>query len=38
LSFAGKWMEMENMILSEVSKERPQVFSQMWNIDPIQIQ
>jgi hypothetical protein len=41
LSFSGKWMELENIILSEVSqvqKAKSYVFSNMWNIDLIQIQ
>jgi hypothetical protein len=40
LSFAGKWMELENIILSEVTRFRGQkshVFSHMWNIDLKQI-
>jgi hypothetical protein len=40
LSFAGKWMELENIILSEVSqvqKAKSQVFFHMWNIDLIQM-
>jgi hypothetical protein len=41
LSFAGKWMELENINLSEVSQaqkdQRPHAFSHVWNIDPIQI-
>jgi hypothetical protein len=40
LSFAGKWMELEN-ILSEVSQtQKPKscTFSLMWNIDLIQMQ
>jgi hypothetical protein len=37
LSFAGKWMELENIILSEVSQaQKAHVFSHMWNIDQIQ--
>jgi hypothetical protein len=32
LSFAGKWMELENIIL------RLRVFSHMWNIGPRKIQ
>jgi hypothetical protein len=39
---AGKWMEMENTILSEVSQVQKtkglHVFSHMWNIGTIQIQ
>jgi hypothetical protein len=41
LSFAGKWMELKNIILSEISqaqKAKGHVFSHMWNIDLIQIQ
>jgi hypothetical protein len=41
LSFAGKWMELENIILSEVSqvqKAKLHVLSLMWNTDLIQIQ
>jgi hypothetical protein len=40
LSFAGKWMELENIILSSPGSESQKlnVFSHMWNIDPIQIQ
>jgi hypothetical protein len=42
LSFAGKWMELENIMLSEVShiQKAPKlyVFSYMWNIDLIQRQ
>jgi hypothetical protein len=42
LSFVGKWMELENIILSEVSQVQKakgwHVFSHMWNIDPIQMQ
>jgi hypothetical protein len=41
LSFAGKCMELENIILSEVSqvqKAKTHVFSYMWNIGLIQIQ
>jgi hypothetical protein len=41
LSFADKWMELKNIILSEVSQfRRPKshIFSHMWNIDLIQIQ
>jgi hypothetical protein len=40
LSFSDKWMELENIILSEVSqvqKAKSHVPSQMWNIDLIQI-
>jgi hypothetical protein len=39
LSFAGKWMELENIILSDVSqvqKAKDHIFSShMWNIDLI---
>jgi hypothetical protein len=43
LSFAGKWMELENIILSEGSHPgleslRPHIFPHMWNTGPIQIQ
>jgi hypothetical protein len=41
LPLAGKWMELENIILSEVSqaqKAKSCMFSYMWNIDLIQIQ
>jgi hypothetical protein len=41
LSFAGEWMEMENIILSEVSqvhKAKDHVFSHLWNIVLIKIQ
>jgi hypothetical protein len=41
LSFTGKWIELENIILSEVSqaqKAKDYVFSHMWNIDLIHIQ
>jgi hypothetical protein len=34
LSFSGKCMELENIILSEVSQVQ-KVFSHMWNIDLI---
>jgi hypothetical protein len=37
LSFAGKWMELENINLSEVSQVR-NVFAHMWNTDLTQIQ
>jgi hypothetical protein len=37
LSFAGKWLELENIILSVVS-QKLNVLSHMYNIDPIQIQ
>jgi hypothetical protein len=38
LSFAGKWMEWRNIILSEISevqKAKGHIFSHMWNIDLI---
>jgi hypothetical protein len=38
---AGKWMELENILLSEVNqvqKAKGHMFSLMWNTDPIQIQ
>jgi hypothetical protein len=41
LLFAGKWMELENIILNEVTqvqKSKGHVFSHMWTRDPIQIQ
>jgi hypothetical protein len=42
LLFSGKWMELENIILSEISQiqkaKRPYVFNHMWNIELIQIQ
>jgi hypothetical protein len=41
LLFAGKWMELENIILSEVSpvqKDKSHVFPHMWTIDVIQMQ
>jgi hypothetical protein len=41
LSFTLKWMELENIILSEVSQAQKtslHVFSDMWNTNPIQIQ
>jgi hypothetical protein len=42
LSFAGKWMELENIILSEVSQAQKakshHVFSHMWNINLTQMQ
>jgi hypothetical protein len=41
LLIAGKWMELENIISSEVNqaqKTKGCMFSLMWNIDPIQIQ
>jgi hypothetical protein len=42
LSCTGKWMELENIILSEVSQiqknQSLHVFFHMWNTDPIQIQ
>ena len=34
MTFSGKWMELKNIMLSEVSKsqknQRPNVFSDMW--------
>jgi hypothetical protein len=36
LSFAGKWMELENIILREVSQVQ-KAKGHMWNIDLIQI-
>jgi hypothetical protein len=43
LSFAGKWMKLENILFSEVSQpvsegQKLHVFSNMWNTDLIQIQ
>jgi hypothetical protein len=41
LLFAGKWMELEIIILSQigqVQRLKKHVFSHMWNIDPIQKQ
>jgi hypothetical protein len=43
LSFAGKWMELENIILSEVSlaqktKNRMYVLPHMWTLDQGQTQ
>jgi hypothetical protein len=41
LLIAGIWMELENIISSEVNqakKTKGCMFSLMWNIDPIQIQ
>jgi hypothetical protein len=42
LSFAGKWMELENIILSEINqlqKAKGHIFfSHMWNIDLKQMQ
>jgi hypothetical protein len=38
LSFAGKWVELENIILSEfrqAQKTKGCMFFLMWNIDPI---
>jgi hypothetical protein len=40
-SFAGKWMELENIILSKVSqaqKTKNHVFSHMWTLDQGQTQ
>jgi hypothetical protein len=37
LSFTGKWMELENIMLNEarhVQKDKNHVFSHMWKIDP----
>jgi hypothetical protein len=39
--FAGKWMEQENIILSEISqtqKAKSCMFPHMWNIDLMQMQ
>jgi hypothetical protein len=42
LSFAGKWMELEIIMLSDVSQVQKDkgcnVFSHMWNTDLIQMQ
>jgi hypothetical protein len=41
LSFVGKWMELENIILSEASqiqKAKYHVFSHKWNLDLIRMQ
>jgi hypothetical protein len=41
LSFAGKWIELKNIILSEVSqvqKAKGHMFSLMWKTDTIKIQ
>jgi hypothetical protein len=42
LSFAGKWVELDNIILSEVSQVQidkwSHIFSHMWKTDTIQIQ
>jgi hypothetical protein len=41
LSFSRKWVELENIILSEISqaqKAKNHIFSHMWNIDQLQIQ
>jgi hypothetical protein len=41
LSFASKWMELENIILSEVSQAqetKSHIFSHMWNLDLAQMQ
>jgi hypothetical protein len=38
LSFAGKWIELENIILrkiSQIQKAKSSMFSHMWNIDLI---
>jgi hypothetical protein len=35
--FEGKWMQLEDIMLSEVSqtqRQRPRVFSHMWKTDP----
>jgi hypothetical protein len=40
LSLAGKWMELENIILSKViqlQEAKSHMFFHMWNIDLIQI-
>jgi hypothetical protein len=40
LLFSGKWMKLENIILSEVSQvqeAKGYMFSHMWNIAPINI-
>jgi hypothetical protein len=39
--FEGKWMQLEDTMLSEVSqaqKDSPHVFSHMWETDTIQMQ
>jgi hypothetical protein len=39
LSFASKWMELENIILSEVSQAQKSYFPpHMWTLDPGQMQ
>jgi hypothetical protein len=41
LSFGGKWMELEIIILSEVNqvqKAKSHIFSHVWNVDLIQMQ
>jgi hypothetical protein len=39
LSFAGKWMELENIILSEVSlAQKSYVLPHMWTLDQGQTQ
>jgi hypothetical protein len=41
LSFAGKWMELENVILSKVSqaqKAKSCISSHLWNIELTQMQ
>jgi hypothetical protein len=36
LSFAGKWVELENILMKLTSFRKPKTtFSLMWNIDPI---
>jgi hypothetical protein len=37
LSFSGKWMELENIILSEVTLA-PKTKTRMWTLDQGQIQ
>jgi hypothetical protein len=40
LSFAGKWIQLDNISLSDVSqvqKTKSHIFSHKWNIDLIQI-
>jgi hypothetical protein len=41
LSFTGKWMELENILISEISqtqKDKSCILSLRWNVDLIQIQ
>jgi hypothetical protein len=41
LSFTSKWIELENITLSEISqvqKAKSHIFSHMWNIHLIQMQ